>query len=426
MTAPRGTAPRGTAPKGIAPGGVGAAGIRGLLADAAFRRTWLIGLCGGVARWLEMLVVGIFAFETTGSPFLVALLVILRMAPLAAFGAVVGTFADRLSPRRFLLAGLSLATMVSILLFALFAFELARYWHVALATFASGLIWTTDMPLRRRLLGDAAGPSRLAQAMSFDSASNNATRMLGPLVGGLLYQALGAAGAFACAALLYGLCVLMVVALPKPTPAEGPAKPAVRFFQDFKEAFRFAARDRDLLRILLVTVVFNLWGFPFVSMIPVIGREDFGLSAGWIGGLSALEGCGAFLGALVIAFSVRGTPSRRIYYFGTMAFLCFIFIAGWMPSAGLTAAVFVCVGLAGACFTTMQSTLVYAVAPPEMRGRLFGLLVICIGTGLIGFTNIGLMAEWYGGSAAIRIVAAEGLIPLLLIGLGWRQLWRGR
>jgi MFS family permease len=90
------------------------------------------------------------------------------------------------------------------------------------------------------------------------------------------------------------------------------------------------------------------------------------------------------------------------------------------------AAVLFFVGLAGACFTTMQSTLIYSVAPPEMRGRLFGLLVICIGTGLIGFLNVGLMGEWFGGSAAIRIVAAEGLIPLLLVGIGWRQLrWRG-
>jgi hypothetical protein len=55
---------------------------------------------------------------------------------------------------------------------------------------------------------------------------------------------------------------------------------------------------------------------------------------------------------------------------------------------------------------------------------MFGMMVLCIGTGLIGFANIGLMGEWFGGTAAIRIVAAEGLIPLLLLGFGWRQLWQ--
>ena len=60
------------------------------------------------------------------------------------------------------------------------------------------------MPVRRRILGDAAGKDRLVPAMSLDSATSNATRMLGPLLGGVLYQWLGTGGAFAlCAALSF-------------------------------------------------------------------------------------------------------------------------------------------------------------------------------------------------------------------------------
>ncbi len=394
-----------------------------LLRNPAFRRIWAIGACSGVARWLEMLVAGVFAFEVTGSPLLVALLVILRMMPLAVFGSVVGTFADRLPPQLILRVGLSVATLVSALVVLLFSFGLAQYWHVAVAAFVSGLVWTTDMPVRRRILGDAAGKDRIAPAMSFDSATNNATRMLGPLLGGILYQWLGTGGAFALSACLYGLSVAMIFRLPASGSTAGRGRPT-KVLRDFQEAFAFAARDPDILRILLVTVVFNIWGFPFVSMIPVIGSDELGLSAGWIGGLAASEGAGAFLGALAIAVAARGLNFRRLYYFGTLGYLGLIFAAGWMTHAVPTAAVLFCVGLAAACFSTMQSTLIYSVAPAHMRGRLFGLLVICIGTGLIGFFNIGLMGEWFGGSAAIRIVAAEGIIPLLLIGIGWRQLRR--
>lgn len=144
-----------------------------------------------------------------------------------------------------------------------------------------------------------------------------------------------------------------------------------------------------------------------------------------IGVLTALEGGGAFLGALMIAIWGRPHLFRHYYFFGVLAYLFLVFIAGWMPGAISAGALLACIGLAGAGFTTMQSTLIYSLAPPEMRGRLFGLMVICIGTGLIGFANIGLMGELFGGSMAIRIVAAEGVIPLVLIGLGWRQLWRG-
>ncbi len=400
--------------------------IRELLAEPVFRRIWLVGIFGGVARWLELLVVGIFAFEVTASPFLVALLVILRMLPLAVFGPLVGTLADRWPARLFLLASLRLATLTAGTMLALFVFELAQYWHVALASFVGGLVWTTDMPLRRRLLGDAAGPDRLVPAMGLDIASGNATRMLGPLLGGLLYQVLGSIGAFALIAGLTLICLLLIFGVPAGDSANEPG-PATRVLREFREAFAFVARDgeRDVLRILLVTVVFNIWGFPFISMIPVIGKDDLALEAGWIGGLAALEGGGAFHGALVIAVAGRALNLRALYYFGTMGFLCFVFAAGWMTEPWPTAVMLFCVGLAGAGFTTMQSTLIYSVAPPHMRGRMFGLLVLCIGSGLIGFSNVGLMGEWFGGSTAIRIIAAEGLVPLMLIALGWRKLWRG-
>lgn len=397
-------------------------GLAALLADAAFRRVWLIGACCGVALWLEMLVVGIYAIDTTGSPFLVALLVILRVLPLALFGPIVGTFGDRVSPRLLLCAALSAATIASTSVFTLLSLGYTQYWVVAAATFVSGMVWSTDMPLRRRILGDIAGLERIAPAMSLDSATSNGTRMLAPLVGGLLYQVLGARGAFALSACLYLVSAITILRVA-PSVSSGIARAAAAGpLRDLREAVAFVARDRDVLRILLLTIVFNVWCFPVLSMIPVIGRDELVLSAGWIGALAAVEGGGALLATLLIAVLARPSGFRRLYYFSVLAYLLFAFLAGWMNAAIPLAAVLLCVGLAGAGFSAMQSTLIYSLAPPHMRGRLFGLLVICIGTGLIGFVNIGLMGEWFGGSAAIRIVAAEGLVPLLLIGAGWRQL----
>jgi MFS family permease len=403
---------------------IAAEGLTGLLRDPAYLRVWLVGVFSGIARWLEMLVVGVYAFDTTGSPFLVALLVILRMLPLAVLGSVVGTFADRIAPRLFLIATMATAMTVSTAVFLIFVAGLDQYWVVAVSSFVSGLVWTTDMPLRRRLLGDIAGIERVVPAMSLDSATNNATRMIGPLFGGLLFQWFGPSGAFALSATMYACCVVLLLGLPVTVAAGAATREATRILRDFQEVFGLIARDRDILRILLVTIVFNVWGFPFISMIPVVGREVLEVSAGWIGVLAGLEGGGAFVGALLIAMGTRIRNFRRLYYFGMLGYLVFASLAGWMVSAAPMAVVLFFVGVMAAGFSTMQSTLIYSVAPPEMRGRLFGVLVICIGTGLIGFANIGLMGEWFGGSAAIRIVAAEGFIPLILIGVGWRQLWR--
>ncbi|MBC93195.1 MAG: hypothetical protein CMM38_06090 [Rhodospirillaceae bacterium] len=396
--------------------------LKGLLSEQTYLRVWMVGVFSGIARWLEMLVVGVYTYDTTGSPFLVALLVILRMLPLAVLGSVVGTLADRASPRKLLIITMTTAMIISFSVFLVFLVGNDNYWVVAFSSFVSGVVWTTDMPLRRRMLGDIAGIKRIVPAMSLDSATNNATRMMGPLFGGILYQWLGPSGAFALSAIMYAFCILLLLGLFIPKEAIDSKQAESRILRDFKEVFSFIFGNRDILRILLVTIVFNVWGFPFISMIPVVGRDVLEISAGWIGVLAALEGAGAFLGSLIIAMGIIRLSFRRLYYFGMLGYLLFAFTAGWMVSTLPMGIALFLVGLMAAGFSTMQSTLIYTIAPPEMRGRLFGVLVICIGTGLIGFANMGLMGELYGGSMAMRIVAAEGLIPLLLIGLGWRQL----
>ena len=131
--------------------------IIGLLRDTGYLRVWLVGVCSGVARWLELLVVGVYAYDTTGSPFLVALLVILRMLPLALLGSIIGTFADRLSTRLLLILVMISAMLAALFVFLIFAFGFDNYWLVAVSSLIAGIVWATDMPLRRRRLGDIAG-----------------------------------------------------------------------------------------------------------------------------------------------------------------------------------------------------------------------------------------------------------------------------
>src|SRR5438309_3941076 len=76
----------------------------GLLASADFRRLWTIGIIVFAVRWLEMLVVGVFVYQHTGSAFTVALMTMLRMLPMALFGAVIGASAERIERRTALVA----------------------------------------------------------------------------------------------------------------------------------------------------------------------------------------------------------------------------------------------------------------------------------------------------------------------------------
>ena len=403
---------------------IGVGQIVGLFEDANYRRIWVTGMASGVCRWLEMLAVGVYAFETTGSPFLVALLVIFRLLPLVLLGSIVGTLADRISPRSFMIFGMATGVAASGTVAILLFLGLAGYWLVAVGAVAGGFVWTLDMPLRRRMIGDLAGKDRLVTALSFDSATNHSTRALGPLLGGIIYETLGAAGAFGLTSLLYVVGLISIAGVGNSRSSDAPVEAATtKVLADFRESFSLAARDPDILRILLITIVFNVFALPFISMIPVIGSERLHLSAGWIGALAALEGLGAFLGGLAIAVLNPPIGMRRLYFFGVFFFLVFAFLAGWMTSVLPFAFFVLCIGISGAGFSAMQRTLTYSVAPPNMRSRLFGLIVLCIGTGLFGVFNIGFVAEWFDGATSVRIVAVQGLIVLVAIGFGWHQLW---
>jgi MFS family permease len=61
-----------------------------------------------------------------------------------------------------------------------------QVWHLALASFFSGFTWTADNPVRRTMIGEVVGPERMSAAMSIDVGANNASRVLGPTLGGIL------------------------------------------------------------------------------------------------------------------------------------------------------------------------------------------------------------------------------------------------
>lgn len=401
---------------------VGFAGIAGLFRDANYRKIWATGMGSGISRWLDMLAAGIYGFAVTGSPFLVALLAIMRLIPLVALGLLIGTLADRFSPKRFMITGMAIGALMSTTVFVAFLLDVANYWLVLLSAFVAGIVWSLDMPLRRRMIGDLAGKDRLVTALSFDSATNHSTRAIGPIAGGLLYEFLGPAGAYGLVAAGYLIGLVNIARVDDRRPLQSSEERA-GMVADFREALTLVAHNGDIRRILLVTVAFNLFALPFLSMIPVLGSETLNVSAGWVGVVAGLEGLGAFFGGLAIAMYNPSIGLRRFYFFGVALYLACAFVGGFVTM--LLPMIFVAlgIGLGTGGFSSMQSTLTYSVAPPHMRSRLFGLIVICIGTGLFGVANMGLMAEWFGAPVAVRIVAAEGAVALLAIGFGWRELW---
>jgi MFS family permease len=388
--------------------------------EADFRRLWLVGLIVFAVRWLEMLAVAVFVYQRTGSPFIVAMLTMLRMLPMTLFGALVGAVAERLE-RRIALIIVVISMLLSSLTLALLAWTNAlAVWHVALASFFNGIAWTTDNPVRRTMIGEVVGLDRMSAAMSLDVGANNASRMLGPTVGGVLLATFGIGGAFAVSVVGYSVAVVAATRIGHRNSVR--VSGATSVFERMIEGFMLVRQDRRLIGTLIITVIYNTFGWPFTSKIPVIGQDNLGLGAAGIGLLASMDGVGAFCGAVLIALFAKPPLFARLYIGGVIAYLLLLPIFAFAPYPLLAGIVLIVTGFANSGFSIMQATLIFLSSPPEMRSRIFGVLSVFIGIGMVGFIHLGLLAGLIGASWATATSGLAGLLAMLLTRRWWRAI----
>ncbi len=378
---------------------------------ADFWRLLSVGLINSIVRWLETVVVGVVVYRETDSPFLVSVVTMLRLLPMGLFGAFLGAFVERFDRRVMLAAMMGLLAATSVVLAAIAALGTLQVWHLAVGALVNGFGWLTDNPLRRTMMGDSVGRERMSTAMALDVVAQNASRMIGPTVGGVVLVAGGVEGAFLLCAGLYLLAVGAALAV------RGHRPPVLA---RLREGIVTVLANRRLAAILAVTIVFNIFGWPFTSMIPVIGRDQLALGPEGVGLLTSIDGVGAFAGALVLAWRLAPRFHAASYVGGVALYQAGIIAFALAPGVVPASVALLMTGLAGGAFATLQATLVYLAAPIEMRSRIMGVLSVCIGTGPIGFLWLGWLADRIGAPEATAVTGALGLALLLAL----RPLWR--
>ena len=111
-----------------------------------------------------------------------------------------------------------------------------------------------------------------------------------------------------------------------------------------------------------------------------------------------------------------------VYLGGVVCYLITVVIFALVQSPALAGVALLLTGLGGAGFATMQTTLVYLAAPPEMRSRILGVLTVCIGMGPIGFLWLGWLADRIGSHNATAVTGVLGLLALAATWRWWKQI----
>src|ERR1700686_4255372 len=186
---------------------------RGLLATPGYARLWFAGGIGNAMRWLELLVAGIFTYDVTHSAFLVAGVPVAPSLPMLFLGPIAGVIAEAINRKKLLLAQLFGMAATSAVLALLALSGEIRVWHIALGGAVTGIAWAMELAVRRRMLGEVVAADRIGAAVALDSLTNSIARVLGPLCGGAMFEALGLGGAYLLSAGLYLAAAAAVIGL---------------------------------------------------------------------------------------------------------------------------------------------------------------------------------------------------------------------
>lgn len=395
-----------------------------VLHDADFRTIWCVGGLSEVARWMEHLVLSLLIWEVTHSPLPLALVLVFNNLPRPLCSPFTGLLADRLSRRRIMIGAQLLNTATAVTVLGLLMLGRLQPWQVFVAVSLQGIVKSLEDPARRTAILDLVGAGRLVNALSLDVLTNTTGKLLGPLMAGVLVETVGFSGAYGCGLAIH-LVTLGLMTRMRIPPTQG-IRPGEPIWRSLTVAVRYARHSPMLRGLLYVTMVMNALAFPARQFIPAIGSEYLGVGAALVGLLAAAESVGQLAGAGVIACTRHLQYHGRLFVGGSFIVLIMVLLFVWTPWYALAFTLLALGGCGQAGFSTMQSTITMLVTPPAMRGRMMGLLSVCIGLATpLGTLEMGVLATAFTIQYTLAVNALMGLLLLgpavVLTPLVWQR-----
>ena len=379
---------------------------RAALSHRTFRIIFLGAFASNIGTWMQNVVLGAYAYDLTHSSTFVGIVIFAQLGPTLLLPMVGGLLADKVDRKRLLIV-LSLEQLAFSLGVALVVLS-PHPSKVLLVVMVLGVGAGSAMfgPAYSAILPGLVGREDLPGAISLNSAQMNASRVIGPVIGGLLYSLVGPAWIFAgnTATYLFVVAALLIVTLPRVPQAPTQASR----WRQLTAGVTVARQDKVVGRCLVTVFLFSLLALAFIGQMPVVAAHNLGIdlskSADY-GILYACFGMGALTGAISIGtvFAHTSKPLLvRVCLVGYSLSLCvFALQRSTLPAD-------VAVAITGAfyfAFITALNTTLQARVHENVRGRVMALWMMGFG-GTVGVGNL----------IIGPVVEAVGITNVLLFG----------
>jgi MFS family permease len=375
-----------------------------------------------VGTWMQNIALAWFVVELTHSPVAVGFLAFCRFVPFSVFGLVSGVVADRFDNRRLMMITQAFAMLVSVALAGLAFSGHATVWEAYVLAALGGTALVFDAPGRHSLTFQMVGRDELPNAVALNASIFNASRVIGPAVGGVLIAATSIGVCFAINAVSF-LAVLAALALMRKeelVPVERGERP--RLVAGVREGLSYVRGAPKVRAVLLMTLVVSTVGFNFHVLVPVLASDTLHVGAQAFGLLSAAFGAGALVGALTSAALARA--SFKALVAGTGGFSLTLLALAPQHTVVACALLLFLTGFSFTLWTANSQSILQLSAPDHLRGRVLSLWLLAFaGAAPLGGLFSGWLAEVGGTELAFGVAGVAGLF---MTAFGLRTLRDGR
>lgn len=378
-----------------------------------FRIFFASSLFANTGIFLFMAAYGWFIQIETDSAAMVGLGSAIMGLPWLLLMLHAGMLTDRLGARR-LIAGSFLGGGLVMALVAFVALLPAPSVPVVLGcAFLMGVLMTVGAPGSISIVGDLVPPAALSSAVGLNFLLINGARIAGGLgAGWLLAEGREPGWTILVGAVLFAAPGVFIWRLRIAAPARGAQPLGGRaLIRPIAEAGAHAVRNPTLGTILLLSAGPGLIGLPYNFLLPVAAVE-LGIGAEGLGLLLVSVGIGGLVAGLVAEHAQRRLGHGRSILLGLASASSGLIVFGLGPPLPVSIVSVAFVGGGFVIYASASLTLVQALAPPALRGRLtsvFSLLywgLMPIG-GLLG----GLSAQAFSARTTM-LGAGIGLVIL--------------
>jgi MFS family permease len=282
-------------------------------------------------------------------------------------GPVAGAICDRVDQRRLLLACEAGQGAVV----AATALWLPALPGLVLLVALRSLLFTAVQPAGRSIVPDLVERADLAPANALLGAAPEIGAAAGPILAGLLFEPIGAAGILGLDAVTFALALPLLARLPPLPPEPGERAGVV---SETRAGLRLVARD-PVLRPLAAGFVVLVLALGLDDLVlAFLGRDTFGAGGAGTGVLYAAPACGLLLGyGLVTGRAVGAAPLVAVMAgFGLAS--AGNLATGLAPVLAVAVATQVVRGVGNSLIDVGLCTVVQTSVPRAARGRVFGVV----------------------------------------------------